>query len=305
MGAIARTISRYSSENMTDRAAGLTYYSVLSLFPALLVVVALFGLLGSHPETTNKMLQIVRQLGPAAAVDTFRGTITGVVQDKGGAGALLGIGLLGALWSASGYVAAFMRASNEVWEVPRERRFFRKLSVRVGLTIVMTLVFAVIAVALVVTGPLASAVGSVLGLGSAVVTLWSIAKWPVIVLLAALAFALLYFGAPNVRQPHFSALLPGAVLAVIIWIVASIGFAIYLANFGSYNKTYGALGAVIVLLVWVYISNNAILLGSMLNAERERSRRGRGLDEGLDIDLRDTKGKEVAYGRKERSANSS
>jgi membrane protein len=300
MGAIARTISRYSSENMTDRAAGLTYYTVLSLFPAMLVVVALFGLLGQHPQTTNKILQIVQQLGPAAAVDTFRGTISGIIQNKGGAGALVGVGLLGALWSASGYVAAFMRASNEVWEVPRERRFFRKLSVRIGLTVVMTVVFAVIAVALVVTGPLADTMGSVLGLGSTVVTLWSIAKWPVIVLLLALAFALLYFGAPNVRQPHFSALLPGALLAVIVWIVASIAFAIYLANFGSYNKTYGALGAVIALLVWLYITNNAILLGSMLNAERERSRQGLGLEEGLEVDLRDRKGKDVAYGRKAR-----
>jgi membrane protein len=285
---------------MTDRAAGLTYYTVLSLFPAMLVVVALFGLLGQHPQTTNKILQIVQQLGPAAAVDTFRGTISGIIQNKGGAGALVGVGLLGALWSASGYVAAFMRASNEVWEVPRERRFFRKLSVRIGLTVVMTLVFTVIAVALVVTGPLADAMGSVLGLGSTVVTLWSIAKWPVIVLLLALAFALLYFGAPNVRQPHFSALLPGALLAVIVWIVASIAFAIYLANFGSYNKTYGALGAVIALLVWLYITNNAILLGSMLNAERERSRQGLGLEEGLEVDLRDRKGKDVAYGRKAR-----
>jgi membrane protein len=304
MGAIGRTVSRYTSENMTDRAAGLTYYSVLSLFPALLVVVALFGLVGTHPETTDKILQIVRQLGPAAAVDTFRGTIAGVIQNKGGAGALLGIGLFGALWSASGYVAAFMRASNEIYEVPRERRFLRKLSMRIGLTVVMTFVFAVISVALVVTGPLAEAVGNVIGLGSIVVTAWSVAKWPAIVIMAALAFALLYFGAPNVRQPHFSALLPGALLAVIIWIAASMGFAIYLASFGSYNKTYGALGAVIVLLLWLYISNNAILFGSMLNAERERSRQGRTLDEGLGIDLRDPKGKDVAYGRKGRSGTS-
>src|ERR671915_2506321 len=181
MGAVARTISRYSSENMTDRAAGLTYYTVLSLFPAMLVVVALFGLLGQHPQTTNKILQIVQQLGPAAAVDTFRGTISGIIQNKGGAGALVGVGLLGALWSASGYVAAFMRASNEVWEVPRERRFFRKLPVRIGLTVLMTVVLAVVALALVLTGPLAEAVGGVIGLGDTAVTIWSFAKWPVIV----------------------------------------------------------------------------------------------------------------------------
>jgi membrane protein len=297
MGAIGRTIARYTKENMTDRAAGLTYYSLLSLFPAMLVIVALVGLLGQYPETTDKMLQIVDQLGPATAVDTFRKPIEGVVRNKGGAGALLGIGLIGALWSASGYIAAFMRASNEIWEVPRERRFFRKLPVRLGLTVLMTVVFAIVAVALVVTGALAEAIGGVVGLSDTAVTLWSFAKWPVIVLLAALAFALLYYGAPNVRPPGFGFLIPGALLAVVLWIVASVAFAIYLANFGSYNATYGALGAVIVLLLWLNISNNAILLGALFNAERERSRQGQSLDEGLDVDLRDRKGKDIAYTR--------
>jgi membrane protein len=300
MGAIARTIKRFISENMTDRAAGLTYYSVLSLFPAALVAVALIALSGNHPETTNTVLDIVAELGPASAVDTFRAPVEGVVRNRGGAGALLGLGLLGALWSASGYVAAFMRASNEIYEVPRERRLLRKISVRLGLTVVMTLVFAVIAIALVVTGPLAEAIGQVVGLGGTVVTAWNVAKWPVIVLLAALAFALLYYGSPNVRLASFSSLLPGALLAVVVWIVASVGFAIYLANFGSYNKTYGSLGAVIVFLLWLYISNNAILLGSMFNAERERSRQGHTLDQGLEVDLRDEKGKDVAYSRRAR-----
>jgi membrane protein len=297
MGAISRAIARYTSENMTDRAAGLTYYSVLSLFPAMLVAVALVGVFGRHPETTKQLLDIVGQLGPQTAVDTFSGTISGVVRNKGGAGALLSLGLIGALWSASGYVAAFMRASNEVWEVPRERRFLRKLSVRIGLTILMTVVLAVIAIGLVVTGPLAEAIGGAIGLADVAITVWSVAKWPVMVLLAALAFALLYLAAPNVRQRHFSAVLPGALLAVIVWIVASIGFAIYLANFGSYNKTYGSLGAVIVLLLWLYISNNAIVFGALFNAERERSRQGRTRDEGIELDLRDTKGKDVAYTR--------
>ena len=301
MGAIGRALVRFTQENMSDRAAGLTYYSVLSLFPALLVMVALIGLLGQHPETTDKILQIVGKLGPSTAVETLRGPIVGVVRNKGGAGALLGLGLLGALWSASGYVAAFMRASNEIYEVPRERRFLRKLSVRLGLTVLMTVVSAVIAIALVITGPLAEAIGSVIGLGAAAVTAWSIAKWPVIVLLAAVAFSLLYFGAPNVRQPGLRSLLPGALVAVVIWIVASIGFAVYLANFGSYNETYGTLGAVIVLLLWLYIANTAIVFGSLFNAERERSRQGLTLEEGLGIDLRDPKGKEVAYTRRGRS----
>jgi membrane protein len=156
----------------------------------------------------------------------------------------------------------------------------------------------VVALALVLTGPLAEAVGGVIGLGDTAVTIWSFAKWPVIVILAALAFALLYYGAPNVRPPGFGFLIPGALLAIVVWIVASVGFAIYLANFGSYNATYGSLGAVIVLLLWLFISNNAILLGALFNAERERSRQGLSLDEGLGIDLRDPKGKEVSYTRR-------
>ena len=160
MKTLMSAFRRYVDFNLSDRAAALTYYSVLSLFPALLAVVALVGVFGQYPETTDKILQIVGQLGPESAVDTFRKPIESVVQNKGGAGALLGLGLLGALWSASGYVGAFMRASNEIYEAPRDRRLIRRLPVRLGLTIMMTLLLAIVAVALVVTGPLAEAIGS-------------------------------------------------------------------------------------------------------------------------------------------------
>ena len=269
-----RPSSLYQSQRLSDRAAALTYYSVLSLFPALLAVVALIGVFGQYPETTDKMLEIVGQLGPASTVDTFRGPIQSVVQNKGGAGALLGLGLIGALWSASGYVAAFMRASNEIYEAPRDRRLIRKLPVRLGLTIMMTLLLAVVAVALVLTGPLAEAIGSAFGLESTAVTIWSIAKWPVMILLAAVAFALLYFGAPNVGAETFRSVLPGGLLAVVIWIIATVGFALFVANFGSYNQTYGSLGAIIVALLWLYITNNAILFGATFNAELQRTHGG-------------------------------
>jgi membrane protein len=300
VSAIGRTITRYFGENMTDRAAGLTYYSLLSLFPAMIVVVALVGVFGQHPETTEKILDIARQVSSSSAAETLEGPIEGVVSNKGGAGALLGLGLAGALWSASGYVAAFMRASNEIWEVPKERRFFRKLPVRLGLTVLMTVVSACAAVALVVTGPVAEAIGGAVGLEGTAVTLWSVAKWPVLVALVAVAFALLYYGAPNVRQPPFRSVMVGALVAVLVWIAASAGFALYLTFFGSYNKTYGSLGAVIVLLLWLFLSNNAVLLGALFNAERERSRQGLGLDDGLAVDLRDRKGKDVAYTRRGR-----
>jgi membrane protein len=292
MKALTNAFRRYTSLNLSDRAAALTYYAVLSLFPALLAVVALVGVFGQYPETTDKLLEIVGQLGPASAVDTFRGPVESVVQNKGGAGALLGFGLLGALWSASGYVAAFMRASNEIYEAPRDRRLIRKLPVRLGLTIMMTLLLAIVAIALVVTGPLAEAIGSAFGLESAAVTIWSIAKWPVMILLAAIAFALLYFGAPNVRHETFRSVLPGGLLAVVIWIIATVGFAIYVANFGSYNQTYGSLGAIIVALLWLYVTNNAILFGATFNAELQRGRGGP--EDGRPfVDLRDPKGKEI------------
>jgi membrane protein len=294
---------RFKQENMTDWAAALTYYSVLSLFPALIVVVALVGVFGQYPETTDKLLQIVNQLGPETAVETFRRPIESVVQNKGGAGALLGLGLIAALWAASGYVGAFMRAANEIYEVPRDRRFLRKLSVRLGLTIVMVVLLAVVAVALVITGPLAEAVGSVIGLGTTAVTIWSIAKWPVLVILTAIAFALLYFASPNVRHSSFRTILPGGLLAVGVWIAASIGFAFYVANFGSYNKTYGTLGAVVVALLWLYITNNAVLFGALFNVERQREEREDWVleDEPEQVDLRDSEGKAVHHRRTTRT----
>ncbi len=293
MGAVARTFTRYKNESMTDWAAALTYYSVLALFPALIVLVALLGLLGS-PHTINVLLKIAKSLGSSSAASSVQGPIHSIVTSKSSAGALFGIGVLGALWSASGYVAAFMRAADAIYEVGRERRIWRKLPVRIGLTLVLVVLLAVITLALVLTGPLAQAVGSAVGLGSAAVTAWSIAKWPVLILLVALIFAVLYFAAPNVRHPGFGSVMPGGILAIVVWILASAGFALYVANFSSYNKTYGSLGAVVVFLLWLYISNNATLLGATFNAERERSReleRGEPAEEELQLELRDSKGK--------------
>jgi membrane protein len=284
-----RTIRRYKQDNLTDWAAALTYYSTLSLFPALLVLVALVGLFGQYPETTNTLLRIVRQIGPASAVQTFKGPIEGVVKNKGGAGALFGIGLAAALWSASGYVGAFMRASNRIYEV-HERRFWKQRPLQLGITLVMVLGLAIIAMAIVLTGPLAEAVGRVLGLSSLTVTVWSVAKWPVLLVLVMAMISLLYYVAPNVRQPGFRVVTPGAILAILLWVVASAAFGYYVANFGSYNKTYGGLGAIIIFLVWLYISNNALLLGALVNAEGERNRElkaGLPAEEGLYLETRD------------------
>jgi membrane protein len=292
MGTLSRTFRRYKEYNLSDWGAALTYYSVLSLFPAAVVLVAILGVFGSYPETTDALLRIVEQLGPSSAVETFRGPVESVVRNKGGAGALLGLGLLGALWSASAYVGSFMRASNMIYQV-EERRFWKNTPLRIAITVLMVLLLAIVSVAIVLTGPLASAVGNVIGLSSVAVTVWSIAKWPVLVVLVMTIISVLFYLAPNVRQPGgYRWVTPGAVIAVLAWIAASIGFAVYVAFFGSYNKTYGSLGAVIIFLVWLYISNNALLFGVLINAERERQReldRGLPAEERLQVARRDAR----------------
>jgi membrane protein len=218
------------------------------------------------------MLKIVGRLGPHSTVQTLRGPITSVVRHKGGAGALLGVGLLFALWSASGYIGAFMRASNVIYEVPEGRRFWKLRPLQLAVTVVMVLAAALVAIAIVVTGPLARAIGDQIGLGSGAVLAWDIAKWPVLLAIVVTMFAILYYASPNVRLPGFHWLSPGAILAVLIWLVASVGFGVYVANFGSYNKTYGTLAGMIIFLVWMWITNLALLLGAEFNAELERGR---------------------------------
>jgi membrane protein len=269
---LKRTVSEFQDDNLTDWAAALTYYAVLALFPGLIVLVALIGLLGEYPRTTNALLDIVAQVGPSSAVDTFRGPVEGIVKSKGGAGALLGFGLLAALWSASGYIGAFMRATNLIYEKDEGRPFWKLRPLQVAVTLAMVIALTLLAVGLVVTGPLAEAIGNVIGLGSTAVMIWGIAKWPVMLVLVMTMVATLYYVAPNVKQPRFRLLSPGGIAAVLIWIAASAGFALYVANFGSYNKTYGSLAGVIVFLMWLWITNVALLFGAELDAELERER---------------------------------
>ncbi len=269
---IKRVFKEFQRDNVTDWAAALTYYSVLSIFPGLLVLVALLGVLGQHPQTTDAMLEIVADLGPESTVDTLREPIENVTKNSGGAAALLGVGLLGALWSASGYLGAFSRASNAVYEVEEGRPFWKLRPQQVGMTLLMVVLLALLLVSLVVSGPLAESVGDVIGLGSTAVTVWGIVKWPVMILVVAFMFAVLYYWAPNVKQPKFRWISPGGIVAVVVWILASAAFGFYVANFGSYGATYGSLGGMIVFLLWVWITNIAILFGQELNAEVERQR---------------------------------
>ncbi|MEA2392002.1 MAG: rane protein [Solirubrobacteraceae bacterium] len=270
-GTLKRTVAEFRDDNLTDWAAALTYYAVQALFPAVLVLVALLGLLGNS-NTINDLLGIVGKVGSKSTVDAIKPAIEGVINSKGGAGALLGVGLLGSLWSASGYVGAFMRAANAVYEKQEGRPFWKLRPLQILVTLVMTLLLAIIAISITLTGSLAKAVGDVIGVGSTAVTVWNIAKWPVLLLIVVGMVAILYYVAPNVRQPKFRWISPGGLLAVLLWGVASAAFGFYVANFGSYNKTYGTIGGIISLLVWLWISNLALLFGIEFNSELERAR---------------------------------
>jgi len=279
---LKRTVKEFRDDDVTDWAAALTYYAVLALFPALIVLVALVGLLGQYPQTTNSIVQILGQAGvPKSDLSSITDTVNGVVRSKGGAGALLGLGIAGALWSASGYIGAFMRASNAIWEIEEGRPFWKLRPLQVLVTLAMVLLLALLLIALVVSGPLAKAVGDQIGLGSAAVTAYSIAKWPIMAVVVLLMLAVLYYAAPNARLPRFQWISPGAVVALVVWVLATVGFFFYVRNFGSYNKTYGTLGGAISLLVWLWITNVAVLFGQELNAEVER---GRELAAGLPAD---------------------
>ncbi|MEU6850957.1 YihY/virulence factor BrkB family protein [Actinacidiphila alni] len=264
------TVREFQDDELGDRAAALTYYSVQSLFPALLVLVALLGAAGR--STTDKVLDNLTQLTPGSAREIITNAVR-ELQGKGGTGSLLAvIGLLGAVWSASGYVAAFIRASNAVYDMPEGRPVWKVMPLRLALTVALMLLACASALIVVFTGAVAHQAGTALGIGEAALTVWSIAKWPVLLVLVTVMIALLYWGAPNAKGRGFRWVTPGSFLALVLWMAASAGFALYVANFSSYNKTYGTLAGVIVFLVWMWITNLAILLGLEFDAELARQR---------------------------------
>jgi membrane protein len=265
---LKRTVREFREDNLTDWAAALTYYAVLAIFPALIVLVSILGLVGE--SATQPLIDNLGTVAPGPAKEIFTSAIENLQGDQGAAGVLFVIGLLGALWSASGYVAAFMRASNAIYDIGEGRPIWKTLPVRVALTLVLLTLLAISTIAVVLTGGLAERAGDLVGIGSTAVTVWNIAKWPVLLVVVSFMFALLYWAAPNVKHPGFRWISPGGMLAVAGWLIASGAFALFVSNFGSYNKTYGALGGVVVFLVWLWISNIMILLGAEFNAELER-----------------------------------
>jgi len=269
---LRRTIAEFRDDNLSDWAAALTYYGLLSLFPALIALVSLVGLVGDPQETTETLTEIVTSVGPESAAQTFSGPIESITENRSAAGFALVFSLLVALWSASAYVGAFIRASNVIYEVPEGRPFWKLRPLQLLVTLVMILLVAMVALGLVLTGPVVEAVADPIGLSATAVDVWNVAKWPALVAVVITMIAILYYASPNARLRGFRWVTPGSLVAVVVWAIASAAFAFYVANFGSYDKTYGTLAGLVALLVWFWITNLAILLGHQLNAERERSR---------------------------------
>jgi membrane protein len=268
---LKRTATEFSEDNLTDWAAALTYYGLLALFPALIAFVGIIGFFADPQGATQAITDVVNQIGPSSAADTFSGPIQSVTESSSTSGIMAIVGIVIALWSASGYVGAFMRASNVIYETPEGRPIWKLRPLQMGVTLVILILAAIAMLALIVSGPLAEAIGSAIGLSDQAVTVYQIAKWPILAAVVLAIFAVLFYATPNVKLRGFKWVTPGSAVALGVWILASAAFAFYVANFGSYDKTYGTLGGVVVAIMWLWITNIAILFGHELNAERERS----------------------------------
>jgi membrane protein len=271
-GVLWRSVNEFLDDNCTDWAAALTYYGVLAMFPSAIVVVALVGLFSEGQAAVDTIMDMAGRLVPGGVVTSLQETITNVVLKKSSAKVLFSFGLVGALWSASGFVGAFTRASNAIYEVREGRPFYKLRPLQLGLTGIALVLMAVVALVLVVSGPVTDAMGDALHLGDTPRQVWSIGKWPVLFVVLGMLLSLLFWIAPNVRQPRFRWLTIGGGVALLAWALVSVGFGLYVANFGSYDVTYGTLGAVAAFLVWLYLSNCAVLLGVEINAELQRGR---------------------------------
>ncbi|MFZ2527955.1 MAG: YihY/virulence factor BrkB family protein [Rhodococcus sp. (in: high G+C Gram-positive bacteria)] len=288
---IRRTVREFGHDQCTDLAAALTYYAVLSLFPALLVVVSLLGVVGQGQSTVDGILQMVDDLGPSSAVDTLRGPIEQLVNAPAAGFALI-VGVLGALWTASGYVGAFGRAMNRIYEIDEGRPVWKLRPLMLLVTALALVAAGATATMLVISGPIARALGDAVGLGDTAVTVWNIAKWPVMLVLVVAIVAVLYYVTPNVEQPKFRWLSMGSFIAIGTWIVASLILAFYVSNFGSYERTYGSLAGAVIFLLWLWITNLALLFGAEFDAELERGRQlqaGIEAEETLQLPERDTR----------------
>jgi membrane protein len=287
---LKKTLREFTADQCTDLAASLTYYSVLALFPGLLAVVSILGLFGDPKDTIQTLLDIVKNIGSPDVAKLLESPVEGLVRSPAAPVTFI-VGLLGALWSASGYVGAFGRAMNRIYNVREGRPIWKLRPTMLGVT-VTTVVLLVLGLLVLVSGPLARAFGDLIGLGDAAATVLLIVQWPILLVIAIVIVAVLYYWSPNVKQPKFTWVSGGSIVALLIWIIASVGFGFYVGNFSNYNATYGSLGGVIVFLLWIWITNNALLFGAEFDAEIERGRElqaGIKAEEDIQLPERDTR----------------
>ena len=291
---LKRTLREFGRDKCTTLAAALTYYTVLAIFPALLALMSLIGLFGQAEQTSQMLLQIIESSADASTAETLRQPIEQLASAPA-AGLAFVLGLLGAIWSASGYVSAFSQAMNQIYEIDEGRPFWKLRPTVLLITIVLLVIAVLIVLLLIVSGPIAEAIGNAIGLGEVALTVWSIAKWPVIALLAILMVAVLYYGTPNVKQPKFKWMTLGAFIALVVMALATLAFFFYVTNFSNYQKTYGSVAGVIVMLLWFWIVNLSLLFGAEFDAEMERGRQLQGgieAEDSLQLPPRDTKASE-------------
>ena len=285
-----RALNEFGKDECTDIAAGLTYFAVLAIFPALLALVSILGLFGQAGATTDTVLNIVSNIAPEAA-KTIGPTVEQLASSEA-AGLTFVVGLLGALWSASGFVTAFSRAMNRVYEVEEGRPFWKLRPIMLVITVVVLLLVVIMALLLILSGPVAEAIGGAIGLGSTALTVWNIAKWPVMVFFAVVMIAILYYATPNLQQPKFKWVSIGSLIALLVLALTTVAFSFYVANFGSYQQTYGAIAGVIIFLLWLWLANLSLLFGAEVDAELERGRElqaGIEAEETVQLPPRDTK----------------
>lgn len=299
---LVKSVREFSSDQCLDIAAALTYFGVLALFPGLIAVFSLLGVFGQGGESAKAVLEIVDQVAPGGTADTLRGPIEQLASAPG-AGFALVSGIVLAIWSASGYVGAFSRAMNRIYEIEEGRPFWKLKPIQLLLTVIMVILVTLAALILVVSGPVAEAIGSAIGLGDVAVTVWQITKWPVLLVIVVLALAILYYGAPNAKQPKFQWISVGAIIAIVVLAIATAGFFFYVSNFSNYDRTYGSLAGVIIFLLWLWIANLAILFGAEVDAELERGRQlqaGVAAERDIQLPPRDTRKSDKAAEKEEK-----
>ena len=312
---LIKTVREFSSDQCTDIAAALTYYAVLSIFPGLIAIFSLLGIIGQGKAASTAILEIIDQVAPGDTAEALRGPIEQMAGSPA-AGFALVFGILLAIWAASGYVAAFSRAMNRIYEIDEGRPFWKLKPVQLLVTVIAIVLVIAAAIILIVSGPVTDAVGNALGMGEVAQTVWSIVKWPVLAVIVVVVIAILYYATPNAKQPKFRWISIGALLAIVVLAVATLAFGFYVANFSNYDKTYGSLAGVVVFLLWLWIANLALLFGAEFDAELERGRElqaGMPAEENIQLPPRDTRKsdktaakeeKDIAEGRRIREQHS-